>query len=63
LNIEFCHLSNIEIADIISLLTNDRVLKHMPLAKDSLFDEKQCLAWVKGKKNNGKTMVMVLGHF
>jgi len=50
LNIEFCHLSNIEIADIISLLTNDRVLKHMPLAKDSLFDEKQCLDWVKGKE-------------
>jgi len=22
----------------------------MPLAKDSLFDEKQCLAWVKGKE-------------
>jgi|TARA_Y100000816_G_C26089530_1_gene575541 GNAT superfamily N-acetyltransferase len=50
LNIQFCRLSHIKIADIIALNTNDRVLKQMPLADGTQFDEQQCIAWVKGKE-------------
>ncbi|MEC8567030.1 MAG: N-acetyltransferase, partial [Pseudomonadota bacterium] len=50
MNIQFCRLSHIKIADIIALNTNDRVLKQMPLADGTQFDEQQCIAWVKGKE-------------
>ncbi len=50
LNIQFEHLSQINIDEIIELNTNERVLKQMPLAEGSVFDEEACIAWVKGKE-------------
>lgn len=50
MNIQFEHLSQINIDEIIELNTNERVLKQMPLAEGGIFDEKACVAWVKGKE-------------
>ena len=50
MNIQFDRLRNISNQDIIELNTNERVLKQMPLANGVVFDEEQCIAWVKGKE-------------
>ncbi|EPF88219.1 hypothetical protein GCM10025882_27070 [Acinetobacter gyllenbergii] len=50
LNIQFDHLKNISIQDIIELNTNERVLKQMPLASGTIFDEQECIAWVNEKE-------------
>lgn len=50
LNIRFDYLRNMSQQDIIELNTNEHVLKHMPLARGIVFDEEQCIAWVKAKE-------------
>lgn len=50
MDIQFDRLSKISIVDIIELNTNDRVLKQMPLANGTIFDEKKCIAWVNEKE-------------
>lgn len=51
MEIKFDHLSNVSKTEIIELNTNDRVLKQMPLAKGTIFNEDQCIAWVNDKEN------------
>lgn len=50
MDIQFDRLSKISIVDIIELNTNDRVLKQMPLANGTIFDEEKCIAWVNEKE-------------
>ncbi|AMM13932.1 GCN5 family acetyltransferase [Burkholderia sp. PAMC 28687] len=49
MNIEFKRLPAVRLSEIISLLSDPLVLRHMPLS-DGVFDEERCRAWVEGKE-------------
>jgi hypothetical protein len=69
LKIKFDRLSNISCADIIALNTNEHVLKQMPLANGTIFDEKACVAWVEAKEKQwldygyGPWAIIIDDHF
>jgi hypothetical protein len=44
---EFEPLADVDVDDLLALVQNPLVLRHMPLAEDT-FDERKCLAWVSG---------------
>lgn len=49
MGLKLIRLSEIELADIIALHNDPRVLRHLPLA-DGNFDEFECTRWVKSKE-------------
>lgn len=50
MDVKFIRLSEVRIADIISLHNDPRVLRHMPLAGRT-FDESACKKWVESKES------------
>lgn len=69
MHIKLARLGQINMDEIIALNTNERVLKQMPLAEGSVFDENACIAWVKGKEQQwaengyGPWAILVDGKF
>ena len=68
MQLEFSRLKNIDRAEIVTLHSNPRVRRQMPLFDDQ-FDDETCKAWVAGKEEQwskygyGPWAFLIDGHF